>query len=51
MGAGRGAQLKLTEGEVAFYDALELEVDDSAVKVLGDEAILAPERDSSLRSE
>jgi type I restriction enzyme R subunit len=47
--AGRGAQLKLTEDEVAFYDALE--VDDSAVKVLGDEAIFVPERDSSLCSE
>ena len=35
--AGRGAQLKLTEDEVAFYDALE--VDDSAVKVLGDDTL------------
>jgi type I restriction enzyme R subunit len=34
--AGRGEQLKLTEDEVAFYDALEL--DDSAVKVLGEGA-------------
>jgi type I restriction enzyme R subunit len=33
----RGEQLKLTEDEVAFYDALE--VNDSAVKVLGDEAL------------
>ena len=31
----RGEQLKLTEDELAFYDALE--VNDSAVKVLGDE--------------
>ena len=35
--AGRGAQLKLTEDEVAFYDALG--VNDSAVKVMGDEAL------------
>ena len=35
--AGRGEQLQLTEDEVAFYDALE--VNDSAVKVLGDEAL------------
>ena len=33
----RGEQLGLTEDEVAFYDALE--VNDSAVKVLGDEAL------------
>jgi type I restriction enzyme R subunit len=33
----RGEQLKLTEDEVAFYDALE--VNDSAVKVLGDETL------------
>lgn len=33
----RGEQLNLTEDEVAFYDALE--VNDSAVKVLGDEAL------------
>ncbi len=33
----RGGQLKLTEDELAFYDALE--VNDSAVKVLGDEAL------------
>jgi len=35
--AGRREQLKLTEEEVAFYDALE--VNDSAVKVLGDETL------------
>ncbi|MBK6919383.1 MAG: type I restriction endonuclease subunit R [Deltaproteobacteria bacterium] len=33
----RGALLRLTPDEVAFYDALE--VNDSAVKVLGDEAL------------
>jgi type I restriction enzyme R subunit len=33
----RGDQLHLTEDEVAFYDALE--VNDSAVKVLGDETL------------
>jgi len=33
----RGEKLKLTEDEVAFYDALE--VNDSAVKVLGDETL------------
>ena len=33
----RGEQLNLTEDEVAFYDALE--VNDSAVKVLGDETL------------
>jgi type I restriction enzyme R subunit len=33
----RGEQLHLSEDEVAFYDALE--VNDSAVKVLGDEAL------------
>ena len=33
----RGDQLHLTEEELAFYDALE--VNDSAVKVLGDEAL------------
>ena len=33
----RGRQLNLTEDEIAFYDALE--VNDSAVKVLGDEAL------------
>lgn len=34
---GRGEELNLTEYEVAFYDALE--VNDSAVKVLGDETL------------
>ena len=34
---GGGEALKLTEDEVAFYDALE--TNDSAVKVLGDEAL------------
>jgi type I restriction enzyme, R subunit len=33
----RGEALKLTEEELAFYDALE--TNDSAVKVLGDEAL------------
>ncbi len=33
----RGEQLNLTEEEIAFYDALE--VNDSAVKVLGDETL------------
>jgi type I restriction enzyme R subunit len=33
----RGDQLHLTEEELAFYDALE--VNDSAVKVLGDETL------------
>ena len=33
----RGEKLHLTEDEVAFYDALE--VNDSAVKMLGDEAL------------
>ena len=33
----RGEQLGLTDDEVAFYDALE--VNDSAVKILGDEAL------------
>jgi type I restriction enzyme R subunit len=33
----RGEQLNLTDDEVAFYDALE--TNDSAVKVLGDEAL------------
>jgi type I restriction enzyme R subunit len=33
----RGEQLHLTEDEVAFYDALE--VNDSAVKVLGDDTL------------
>jgi type I restriction enzyme R subunit len=35
--AARGVQLALTDDEVAFYDALE--VNDSAVKVLGDETL------------
>jgi type I restriction enzyme R subunit len=35
--AKRGEQLKLTDDEVAFYDALE--VNASAVKVLGDETL------------
>jgi type I restriction enzyme R subunit len=35
--AARGEELRLTEDEVAFYDALE--VNDSAVKVLGDETL------------
>jgi len=35
--AGRGEQLHLTDDEVAFYDALE--VNDSAVRVLGDETL------------
>jgi type I restriction enzyme, R subunit len=33
----RGEKLKLTEDEIAFYDALE--VNDSAVKVLGDDTL------------
>jgi type I restriction enzyme, R subunit len=33
----RGERLKLTEDEIAFYDALE--VNDSAVKVLGDDTL------------
>jgi len=33
----RGEELKLTEDEIAFYDALE--VNDSAVKVLGDDTL------------
>jgi type I restriction enzyme, R subunit len=35
--AERGEKLRLTDDEVAFYDALE--VNDSAVKVLGDETL------------
>jgi type I restriction enzyme R subunit len=35
--AARGVELNLTDDEVAFYDALE--VNDSAVKVLGDETL------------
>ncbi|MDO8599763.1 MAG: DUF3387 domain-containing protein, partial [bacterium] len=34
---GRGEALGLTDDEIAFYDALE--VNDSAVKVLGDDAL------------
>lgn len=34
---GRGEKLKMSEEELAFYDALE--VNDSAVKVLGDETL------------
>ena len=33
----RGEKLNLTEDEIAFYDALE--VNDSAVKVLGDDTL------------
>jgi type I restriction enzyme R subunit len=33
----RGQKLQLTDDEIAFYDALE--VNDSAVKVLGDESL------------
>jgi type I restriction enzyme R subunit len=39
----RGEDLKLTEEELAFYDALE--VNDSAVKVLGDETLRAIARE------
>ena len=39
----RGESLGLTEDELAFYDALE--VNDSAVKVLGDETLRAIARD------
>lgn len=39
----RGEQLKLSADELAFYDALE--VNDSAVKILGDEALLAIARE------
>ncbi|MBZ0252258.1 MAG: DUF3387 domain-containing protein, partial [Candidatus Methylomirabilis sp.] len=41
--AGRGEALGLNEDEVAFYDALE--VNDSAVKVLGDETLRAIARE------
>jgi type I restriction enzyme, R subunit len=46
----RGEQLNLTEEEVAFYDALE--VNDSAVKVLGDEKLrtIARELVSAVRN-
>jgi type I restriction enzyme R subunit len=39
----RGEQLGLTDAELAFYDALE--VNDSAVKVLGDQALLTIARE------
>lgn len=39
----RGEQLGLTDGEMAFYDALE--TNDSAVKVLGDETLKAIARE------
>jgi hypothetical protein len=45
--AGRDAQLKLTEDEVAFHDALEVE--DSAVTELGEEASLAQSEISFVR--
>src|SRR2546426_5077811 len=41
----RGKALNLTEDEVAFYDALE--TNDSAVKVLGDEALRRSEEHTS----
>jgi type I restriction enzyme R subunit len=41
--AERGARLKLTDEELAFYDALE--TNDSAVKVLGDETLLTIARE------
>jgi type I restriction enzyme R subunit len=41
--AARGEQLGLTDDEVAFYDALE--VNDSAVKVLGEQALKAIARE------
>jgi type I restriction enzyme R subunit len=46
----RGEQLGLTEDELAFYDALE--TNDSAVKVLGDEALrmIARELVAAVRS-
>lgn len=46
----RGEKLGLTEDEIAFYDALE--VNDSAVKVLGDETlrIIAQELVKAVRS-
>jgi len=45
----RGEKLKLTDDEIAFYDALE--VNDSAVKILGDETLqqIARELVSSIR--
>src|SRR3712207_6697841 len=39
----RGEALRLTEEELAFYDALE--TNDSAVKVLGDDALRAIARE------
>lgn len=46
----RGAELKLTDDEVAFYDALE--TSDSAVKVLGDETLakIAKELTQTIRN-
>ena len=41
--AAKGEELGLSEDEVAFYDALE--VNDSAVKVLGDATLRAIARD------
>jgi type I restriction enzyme R subunit len=41
--AERGARLKLSDEELAFYDALE--TNDSAVKVLGDETLLTIARE------
>lgn len=41
--AQRGAGLGLSDDEVAYYDALE--VDDSAVKVLGDETLRLSDRE------
>ena len=40
---GRGEQLGLTDDELAFYNALE--VNDSAVQVLGDETLTAIARE------
>ena len=41
--AARGASLGLTDDEVAFYDALE--INDSAVKILGDDVLRAIARE------
>jgi type I restriction enzyme R subunit len=41
--SARGAELGLTEDELAFYDALE--TNDSAVKILGEPALLAIARE------
>jgi type I restriction enzyme R subunit len=38
----RGEALRLSEDELAFYDALE--TNDSAVKILGDETLRTPLR-------